>query len=150
MNEFVDIVQDISQHLFRANWNWNVFQYIRNNLNVSYILQVLDFAMNFNNWYQDEVQSAYWSGTQTTIHGTVNFFRCPNGCNELVTLALVHLTDDHKHNSFLVRATQNLTFKYLVELGNPLTSSFNSATTVLPNIKADVHLLKWQGQHWIS
>ena len=86
-----------------------------------YILQVMDFAMNFNNHYQDEVQSAYWSGTQMTIHGTINFFNCmQQGCDELVMLALVHITDDLKHYSFLVRAAQNLTFHYLVDLDIPL------------------------------
>ena len=39
---------------------------------------------------------------------------------KLVTLALVHISDDLKHDSFLSRATQNLTFKYLVNLGIPL------------------------------
>ena len=81
----------------------------------------MDFAMNFNNWYQDEVQSAYWTGTQTTIHGTINFFKCDRkGCSENVTLALVHITDDMKHNSFLSRAAQNMGFKYLADQGIPL------------------------------
>ena len=77
--------------------------------------------MNFNNWYQDEVQAAYWCRTQTTIHGTINFFQYPRmKCQEIVTLALVHITDNLKHDSFLSRAAQNLTFKYLVNLGIPL------------------------------
>ena len=77
--------------------------------------------MNFNNWYQDEVQSAYWCGTQTTIHATINFFRCPRqNCDQIVTLALVHVSDDKKHGSFLSRAAQNLTFAYLVAAGVPL------------------------------
>ena len=123
INEFLDIVHNLSEHLFRANWHRNMFQYAKSQLaNTGYILQVMDFAMNFRNWYQDEVQSAYWNGTQTTIHGTVNFFKCPReGCNELVTMSLVHITDDVKHDSFLTRAVQNLTFKYLVEIGIPLT-----------------------------
>ena len=43
-----------------------------------------------------------------------------NGCSEIVTLALVHISDDMKHDSFLSRAAHNLTFKYLAELGLPL------------------------------
>ena len=122
INEFLDILHDLSQHLFRANWHRNVFQYAKENLaTTGYLLQVMDFAMNFSNWYQDEVQSAYWNGTQTTIHATINFFVCPReGCNEIVTLALVHISDDLKHDSFLTRAAQNMTFKYLVEIGVPL------------------------------
>ena len=122
INEFLDIVHDLSEHLFRANWHKNIFQYAKSNLaTTGYVLQVMDFAMNFSNWYQDEVQSAYWNGTQTTIHATINFFKCPReGCNDIVTLALVHISDDLKHNSFMTRAAQNMTFKYLVEIGVPL------------------------------
>ena len=49
VNEFLTIVKDLSAHLFRANWNRNVFQYLRSNLMEGCVLQVLDFAMNFNN-----------------------------------------------------------------------------------------------------
>ena len=121
VNEFLVIVEEISNHLFRANWHQNVFQYIRGHLQRGYILQVMDFAMNFRNWYQDEVQSAYYNGTQTTVHGTVNFFKCQTEkCQEIVTLSLVHISADLKHDSFLSRAAMNMTFKYLVEISIPL------------------------------
>ena len=119
--EFLNIVNNVSSHLFRANWHRNMFEYMKQNLVPGYVLQVMDFAMNFRNWYQDEVQSAYWTGTQTTIHGTINFFRCTRShCNEIVTLSLVHISDDMKHDSFLARAAQNMTFQYLVNAGVPL------------------------------
>ena len=51
VNEFLEIVEQISDHLFCANWNRNMFQYIKNNMKVGYVLQVLDFTMNFNNCY---------------------------------------------------------------------------------------------------
>ena len=121
VTDFLDIIHDLSQHLFRANWNRNVFQFIKNNMVRGYVLQVMDFAMNFSNWYQDEVQSAYWNGTQTTIHATINFFLCPReGCNQIVTLAMVHISDDLHRDSFLTRAAQNMTFRYLVQIGIPL------------------------------
>ena len=121
LNEFLDVIESISNHLFRANWHRNVFQYIRSHLMTGHVLQVLDFAMNFTNRYQDEVQSAYYNCTQTTIHGTINFFKCLNeGCSEIVTLALVHISEDTHHDSFLSRAAMNMTFRYLVELGIPL------------------------------
>ena len=111
VNYFLEMTEDLAGHLFRANWNKNVFQYIKGHLQRGYILQVMDFAMNFNNRCQDEVQSAYWTGTQTTIHGTMNFFKCLNqGCNEIITLALVHISVDMKHNSFLACAVMNMTF----------------------------------------
>ena len=121
INDFLTLLEDLAGHCFRSNWNRGVFEYMKKNLNSGMVLQVMDFAMNFNNWYQDEVQAAYWCGTQTTIHTTVNFYKCPrSGCNEIVTLALVHISDDLKHDSFLSRAAQNLTFRYLLNLGIPL------------------------------
>ena len=121
MTDFLESVENISEHLFRANWHWNLLDYMKSNLIPGYILQVMDFAMNYNNWYQDEVQSAYWTGTQTTLHATVNFYQCLiPGCSKIITLALVHVSDDMKHNSFLSRAAQNMTFRYLANLGIPL------------------------------
>ena len=109
VNGFLEVIEDLSGHLFRANWNKNVFQYIKGHLEEGFLLQVMDFAMNFNNRYQDEVQSAYWSGMQTTIHGTFNFFRCKNtGCKEIVTMALVHISADMKHDSFLAQSIMNI------------------------------------------
>ena len=121
INEFLDLLENLSPHLFHSNWHKNVFDYMKRNMLPGYVLQVMDFAMNFNNWYQDEVQSAYWCGMQMTIHATINFYKCLHqGCTELVTLALVHITDDLKHDSFLARAAQNLTFAYLVKVVVPL------------------------------
>ena len=52
----------------------------------------------------------------------MNFFKCraKKNCNEIVTLALVHISDDMKHDSFLSRAAQNITFKYFAQQGIPL------------------------------
>ena len=120
-NEFMTIIEDLAGHLFHANWHRNTFQYAKTHLMDGHVLQVLDFTMNFNNRYQDEVQSAYWNGTQTTIHATLNFYKClQSGYTEVVTLALMHITADLKHDSFLARAAMNLTFAYLVAIGVPI------------------------------
>ena len=106
MNEFVDMVGNISAHLFQANWHRYVFQYIKGHLISEYLLQVMDFAMNFSNCYQDEIQSAYYRGTQMTIHATINFYKClQKNCQEIVTLALVHISDDLKHDSFFIKSS---------------------------------------------
>ena len=39
---------------------------------------------------------------------------------KLLPLALVHVSADMKHDSFLARAAMNMTFAYLVEVGVPL------------------------------
>ena len=91
---------------------------MKTNLKSGQILQVLDFAMNYNNRYQDEIQSAYYDGSQTTIHAVINFFLClRESCSEVVTLAVVQISDDMKHDSFLSCTAQNANFKYLATLG---------------------------------
>ena len=98
-----------------------MFQYTKVNLSHGHLLQIMNFAMNFSNRYQDEIQSAYYGGTQTMIHATVNFHKClTQGCSEVVTHALVHISDDLKHDSFLSYTAMNLTFKYLAEIGIPM------------------------------
>ena len=115
---FFSLVDKIAMHLFRANWNRNLLQFIRDNLEEGLIVLVQDFAMNYNNIYQDEIQQAYWGGTQTTIHATVNFLLCPRpGCKKKMKITVVHISDDKKHDSFLARAVQRKNFQYLASLG---------------------------------
>ena len=77
-NAMLELLKPLKGHLFRANWNRNIFQYIRSNLLQGYVVQIFDFAMNFRNMYQDEVQAAYWDGSQTAIHAVINYFLWSN------------------------------------------------------------------------
>ena len=83
-----------------------------------YIVQIFDFAMNFRNLYQDEIQSAYWDGTQTSIHAIINYFKCPvPQCTDTVTLILGQITKDLHHDSFVARAGHDAAFNYIAQLG---------------------------------
>ena len=105
VNELIQILQKLKSHIFRANWHRNLFDYIRKNMLTGYIVQIFDFAMNFKNIYQDEVQSAYWHSTQTSIHAVINYYLCPvTNCSETVTLVQVQITEDLLHDSFVARA----------------------------------------------
>ena len=105
------MLQSLKGHLFRANWNRNMFDYIWKHVQNGQVVQIFDFAMNFRNLYQDEVQSAYWDSTQTSIHAVINSFLCPNqGCTDTVTLILAQITDDLHHGSFVARAGHDAAF----------------------------------------
>ena len=118
VNELMVHIEKISDHLFRARWNRNLLTYIRENIPHGFVIQVQDFAMNFRNFYQNEIQLAYWGGTQTTIHATVNFMICPvDGCNKIYKVTLVHISADLQHDSFLARACQRMTMEYLCSIG---------------------------------
>ena len=120
-SEMLGMLQPLKAHLFRENWNRNIFEYIRHrdNLQVGYVVQIFDFAMNFRNFHQFEVQAAYWNGTQTSIHAVINYFKCPK-CPEVVTLVLAQITEDPSHDSFVARAAHDAAFRYLAEIGIPL------------------------------
>ena len=95
--------------------------YAHKNLVNGYVVQIFDFAMNFQNIYQDEVQSAYYESSQTAIHAVINYYLCQNeGCRETVTLIVAQITDDIGHDSFVVRAAHDATFTYLSQIGVPL------------------------------
>ena len=121
LRELLNMLKLLKSHLFRANWNRNLFDYMRKNLLPGYVVQIFDFSQNYRNWNQDEVQSAYWEGTQTAIHAVINYYVCENsGCSETVTLILAQITDDLKHDSFVARAGHDSAFRYLAEIGVPL------------------------------
>ena len=120
LNELVQMLKFLKGHLFRANWNRNLFEHVRKNLCNGQVVQIFDFAMNFRNFYQEEIQSAYWSGTQTAIHAVINYFKCPNQCNENVTLVLAQITEDPLHDSFVARAGHDAAFRFLAENNVPL------------------------------
>ena len=120
VDQLLEKLCTLMPHLFRSSWHRNTFEYIRHDLNAGYVVQIFDFAQNFRNMYQDEVQSAYWAGTQTTIHAIINYFKCEH-CPELVTLILAQISDDLLHDSFLARAGHDAAFKYLAEIGVGMT-----------------------------
>ena len=51
VNELVDLLKDLKAHVFRANWNKNIFDFVRKNLSSGYLVQIFDFAQNFKNIY---------------------------------------------------------------------------------------------------
>ena len=121
----LDLVKPLRAHLFRSIWNRNVFDYIRKNIVLGFIVQIFDFAMNFKNFFQDAVQSSHWDSTQTAIHAIINYFLCPvAGCKEIVTLTLAQITDDLIHDSFVARAGHDAAFRYLADLGIPMDIIF--------------------------
>ena len=77
LDVFLKDLKLMSQHVFSANWNYAMFQYVRNNLKPGYLLQVLDFGQSYLNIFQEEPQAKHWDHKQTTIHQIVNFYIKP-------------------------------------------------------------------------
>ena len=121
VDQLIEILKPLKSHIFRANWNRNVFEHVRKNLCAGQGVQIFDFAMNFRYIHQDEIQSAYWQGSQTSIHTVINYFPCENeGCSDVVTVILAQITADLQHDSFVARAAHNAAFQYLAHIGIPM------------------------------
>ena len=111
-------LKSLGSHMFRSQWNRNWFQYIREHLLVGYLAQIFDFSMNFRNICQDEVQAAFWNGTQTAIHCIISYLLCKTqGCKKVVTIVVCQISADLQHDSFFTRAAHEETFRLLSSMG---------------------------------
>ena len=106
----------MSQHIFSANWNYAMFQYVRDNLKPGYLLQVLDFGQNYLNIFQDEPQSKHWDHTQTTIHPIVNFY-IKEGESVPTLEEHIMISDDKNHDKYAVKAFEQASLGHLKEKG---------------------------------
>ena len=119
LEDLFSMMKYLTGHLFRANWHRNMYEYMLKQIIVGFIVQIFDYSMNFRNTHQNEVQSAYWNGTQTTIHSIINHLKCLF-CDETITLVLAQISDDLQHDSFHARSCHTAGFKYLAEKGYPM------------------------------
>ena len=51
---FVSVLKTLPAHIFRSNWNHNVFEMLKRTLSPGELAQIFDFSMNFRNTRQDE------------------------------------------------------------------------------------------------
>ena len=98
VNKFKQAMKTFPNHIFRANWQYNQFNHMKKNVNDEDCVMVYDFAENFRTQYQDEVQSAHWNYTQTTIHPVVCYYKC--ACSKVPTHSIVVISDDLTHDCF--------------------------------------------------
>ena len=72
LNFFIQDIQELSLHLFNWRWYNQQFDYIKETLQLGMLLQVLDFAQNYMNKYQDESKEYHWDHSQTVLHPIIN------------------------------------------------------------------------------
>ena len=116
IQQYVQDIDKLSLHLFNWKWHEAQFEFIKNNLPKGVLLQVLDFAQNYLNRYQDEPQSCYWVHSQTVIHPIVNYYRCPQD-EGLIVEEHVMITDDLNHDKHAVKCFEDTTLEYFHQKG---------------------------------
>lgn len=113
-----ELLKKLPYHLFLKDWQFLQLRQAKKSITQGTVMQVMDFSQNFPNICQHEIQPAYWSRTQTTIHASINFYLCPNNnCKELVRHEVVHVSDDHVHDGHMVKACEDATLDVLRQSG---------------------------------
>ena len=86
-------------HVSRTGTQFKEQQYLKENLLPNHVYIHMDFAEDYRFRSQNEIQSAYWSPTQVTIHPVVIYFKQPGAqktviealCSFLTSLAMMQL-----------------------------------------------------------
>ena len=89
------------KHVQRVKTQYGEMRRLRENLQDSHVLVWMDFAENFTCAALDEVQSAYWTSEQVTLHTTVVYF--PKSHSK-THKSVVGVSDLNIHNASMVKA----------------------------------------------
>ncbi len=128
MSECLDLLliecDKFALHVFHAVWNKLQTEQLRNNLPEDHILIYMDFAQNFLNRQDREIQSAYYDAVSVTLHGMVMFYNCPTThCDAVRCDRIMHVYKDRndekksRHDSFLPRLALEHSLERLVQKG---------------------------------
>ena len=109
---FIADLQELSLHLFNWKWHNNQFDYIKDHLELGILLQVLDFAQNYMNKYQDEPKECHWDHSQTVLHPIINHRCCPVD-HKLIVEEHVIVSNDLNHDKHAVKAFEEASMKEL-------------------------------------
>ena len=113
---FINDLNAMALHLFNWKWHDTQFDYIKANLLPGMVLQVLDFAQNYMNKYQDEPKECHWDHAQTVIHPIINHRRCPHD-GKLIVEEHIIISDDLNHDKYAVQAFEDASLKELETTG---------------------------------
>ena len=104
-------LENMSLHMFNANWHSQQFVSLRNNFPQGTMVQVLDFGKNYLCEFQDEPQAKFWQRNQVTIHPIVAYYHC--ACGDVIKDETIFITDDLHHDSYAVSAFEQILMKHI-------------------------------------
>ncbi len=103
VKETMGELETFSVHMHNALWQQQQYRTLRDNLPEKWVVSVQDFAENFRHSNQDEIASAYFGYTQTSLLTNVSSYHCPT-CSERIDESVVFITSDLKHDSYVVKS----------------------------------------------
>ncbi|KAJ8309778.1 LOW QUALITY PROTEIN: hypothetical protein KUTeg_011643 [Tegillarca granosa] len=93
----------VAEQVLNANWQHNQFTHLIKTLPQDWVILNIDFAENYSNKSQHEVQSAHWGHSQVTIHPILCFYHCKTEhCSQICQDALIFVSDDVHYDAHAV------------------------------------------------
>ena len=134
-----DDMKYLALHSFNMQWNYGQFKYIKDpeTLEYGHLVQVMDFRKYYLNQFQDEPQSLFWYHTQTAIHPIINYCRCPQCPNKIVTDEYIIISDNRKHDKQAVGTFEEASLGFIASTGIVPSKKVQFLITVHNSIKAD-------------
>ena len=108
--ELCEDLESFSRHIFNADWQFDQYKQLRDDLPPKWLLSVVDFSENYICCYQDEISAAYFQYQQAEIHPTQLFYKCQDpiceeDCNETVSHSILFVSNNLKHDHHAVVCT---------------------------------------------
>ena len=88
-------------HVSRIGMQFKEQKYLKENLPPNHVYIHMDFAEDYRCRSQNEIQSAYWSPTQVTIHPVVIYFKQP-GAQKSSHRSFVFVSNESHHDATFV------------------------------------------------
>ena len=108
--------QNLSQHLFNAEWQQAVYRNHRNNPTTDEIVVLSDPSEKRRNQHQMQPSSVHWSYTQTSICPVVTHYRCQDKeCDKVVKEVVICVSDDLKHDHVFTNLCETESVRHIQE-----------------------------------
>lgn len=101
--KFIDEMDDFGKHAFRVRAQFIASKSLKEKLPRGHITCQMDFAENYSCNVKEEIQSAYYSKDQVTVHPAVFHYRADDN-EELTTKSVVFVSDVTDHDASMVFA----------------------------------------------
>ena len=105
-NMLVEMLNDLKLHHFISKVQYQAFLDMKENLGTNEAICVGDFSENFTIQTNREIQSAYYSHDQVTIHPWMLYYKDDQGI--LQHKSVVMLSDELRHDTVAVSAFQKI------------------------------------------
>ena len=110
LEETLNELKHFASHLHVAAWQHEQQKLLSTNLPPGWVTTIQDFAENYRHVSQDEIASAYFAYSQSSLLTTVSTYHCPK-CPQKIEESTVFITDDLVHDANVVKCAVELQVK---------------------------------------